>query len=478
MTSRWRILVVSAALLAVSFAVPERAAAETDVPANSGAVDLRLFRAAVDSKGLFGINASEVMPHLDISIALILDYGHNLFPVTAAAWNDANNNDTVEDGELTQTDVHLVADAIDANIGFNIGLFNFMALGFSLPIVILSGPSTTGVGGWEGWTAPNGAPARGVTPTFAAQHVGDLEVHAKFRFLRVDRNPVGFGGILQFFTPTGQIDHALGSDPGMGIGATAIVDWAPTDWFLGAVNLGARFFFANDSNYGPLELTDAAGKTFEYGHLFTFGLGASFTLVPDRLNAVVEFYGNSVFKHFFDLWHTPMEAVAGVKIFLERNSYLYIGGGTGAFSEGFSSSDVRIFGAWIFEPSIGDRDRDGIMDDVDQCPDDPEDKDDFEDMDGCPDPDNDRDQILDVDDSCPLIPEDLDGDADEDGCPDGDQGDRDGDTIPDVNDACPDDPEDLDGFQDAEGCPDPDNDNDTIRDIDDLCPNKPKNINK
>ncbi|MCA9697049.1 MAG: OmpA family protein, partial [Myxococcales bacterium] len=61
---------------------------------------------------------------------------------------------------------------------------------------------------------------------------------------------------------------------------------------------------------------------------------------------------------------------------------------------------------------------DGILDVNDQCPNDPEDIDQFEDEDGCPDLDNDKDGILDVDDQCPLDPEDMDGDQDEDGCPD------------------------------------------------------------
>jgi len=43
-----------------------------------------------------------------------------------------------------------------------------------------------------------------------------------------------------------------------------------------------------------------------------------------------------------------------------------------------------------------DRDGDGILDNVDKCPDDPEDFDGFQDEDGCPDPDNDQDGILDV----------------------------------------------------------------------------------
>ena len=48
----------------------------------------------------------------------------------------------------------------------------------------------------------------------------------------------------------------------------------------------------------------------------------------------------------------------------------------------------------------------------------PEDRDLFEDEDGCPDPDNDQDNILDENDQCPLEPEDYDNDEDEDGCPD------------------------------------------------------------
>ena len=45
---------------------------------------------------------------------------------------------------------------------------------------------------------------------------------------------------------------------------------------------------------------------------------------------------------------------------------------------------------------IGDKDGDGIKDDVDKCPAEPEDKDGFEDEDGCPDPDNDKDGIADL----------------------------------------------------------------------------------
>jgi outer membrane protein OmpA-like peptidoglycan-associated protein len=93
----------------------------------------------------------------------------------------------------------------------------------------------------------------------------------------------------------------------------------------------------------------------------------------------------------------------------------------------------------------------GILDSRDKCPDEPEDRDGFQDQDGCPDPDNDQDGILDVDDQCPLDPEDKDGWEDEDGCPDPD---NDHDQILDVDDKCPNDPETYNGFEDEDGCPD------------------------
>lgn len=48
-----------------------------------------------------------------------------------------------------------------------------------------------------------------------------------------------------------------------------------------------------------------------------------------------------------------------------------------------------------------DSDGDGISDNVDKCPDMPEDKDGFQDEDGCPDLDNDGDGIPDTEDACP-----------------------------------------------------------------------------
>jgi OOP family OmpA-OmpF porin len=121
-------------------------------------------------------------------------------------------------------------------------------------------------------------------------------------------------------------------------------------------------------------------------------------------------------------------------------------------------------------PAPGDVDGDGILDNVDECPRVPEDKDGFQDEDGCPDEDNDGDGITDKTDKCPNDPEDRDGFEDEDGCPDLDN-DKDG--LADRVDQCPNDPEDRDGFEDEDGCPDPDNDKDGYLDAADKCPTEP-----
>lgn len=110
-------------------------------------------------------------------------------------------------------------------------------------------------------------------------------------------------------------------------------------------------------------------------------------------------------------------------------------------------------------PAPGDRDGDGLLDDVDQCADEPEDKDGYQDEDGCPELDNDGDGVLDGADQCPLEPEDKDGYQDADGCP---ELDNDSDGLPDTTDGCPAEAEDKDGFKDEDGCPDCDDDNDGV----------------
>ena len=140
---------------------------------------------------------------------------------------------------------------------------------------------------------------------------------------------------------------------------------------------------------------------------------------------------------------------------------------------------------------IPDTDGDGVLDDIDDCPNSVG----LEEHNGCPNPDADSDGVCDPwvaeqglseqfanlckgSDKCADSIEDVDGFEDEDGCADPDN-DSDGFCDPWVSekgqadqyanvckkiDRCPNEIEDIDGFNDEDGCPDPDNDRDGICD--------------
>ncbi len=137
-----------------------------------------------------------------------------------------------------------------------------------------------------------------------------------------------------------------------------------------------------------------------------------------------------------------------------------VGAGTGLLN-GVGAPNYRMFAALTYGTTIEDRDGDGILDPADACVDTPEDFDQFEDEDGCPDVDNDVDTIVDTRDVCPNDPEDFDEYEDEDGCPDLD---NDLDTVVDTEDLCPLEP----GVPELAGCPDTDGDG--IADSGDACP--------
>ena len=262
------------------------------------------------------------------------------------------------------------------------------------------------------------------------------------------------------------------------------------------------------------------GGSIEVRNEVIGGVGLSYGIVPQKFDMVAELYGN----YGLDSWRTERDRRGAREDEAVRSRRSAASSCTWRATRSSSSArgcegrraatarpTPRAFIGFIFEPSIGDRDGDGFKDDVDKCPDDPEDFDDFEDEDGCPEPDNDKrrhprrsttsartsprtktatrtrtaapraptgdrdgDGILDDVDKCPDDPEDNDGFEDEDGCPDPDN-DKDG--ILDVDDLCPNDPEDKDGFEDEDGCPDPDNDKDRILDVNDKCPNEPETYN-
>jgi outer membrane protein OmpA-like peptidoglycan-associated protein len=107
----------------------------------------------------------------------------------------------------------------------------------------------------------------------------------------------------------------------------------------------------------------------------------------------------------------------------------------------------------LFRFGNTDRDKDGILDKDDLCPDTPG----LAQFQGCP--DTDGDGIPDKDDKCPEVA----GPADNQGCP---WPDTDGDGVLDKDDQCP----TVAGPAANNGCPWPDTDGDGILDKDDACP--------
>lgn len=110
----------------------------------------------------------------------------------------------------------------------------------------------------------------------------------------------------------------------------------------------------------------------------------------------------------------------------------------------------------LFRFGNRDRDKDGIPDKDDRCPDNPG----LPEFQGCP--DTDGDGIPDIDDKCP----DVAGPKENQGCP---WPDTDGDGVLDKDDQCV----NVPGPKENNGCPWPDRDGDGIPDKDDKCPDVP-----
>jgi hypothetical protein len=355
-------------------------------------------------------------------------------------------------------------------IGGAYALLGRFELGAHLPLYQQSGDAPM---------AGNAKPVKGTA-------TGNLAVHLKARLLRAH------GGAGAF---------ALGAS------AIAALPTATKDQFTGADQPEGRFLVlasftpaALDSriaisvNAGPVIRKQSSYENITQKSAVAWGGGLSVRIL-DELWATGELFGETTpsadgQKPMSGGAPPPtalsaVEGLAGLTIKPDRRVSVGLAVGRGV-TAAIGTPDLRgvvtvsiVPGAAPLAPihplvPDGDADGDGIPDSVDQCPHDPEDKDGFQDQDGCPDPDNDRDGIPDAQDKCPLDPEDKDGFEDADGCPDPD---NDHDGIPDKLDKCPNDPEDKDGFEDLDGCPDPDNDHDGIPDEKDRCPNEPETIN-
>ena len=285
-------------------------------------------------------------------------------------------------------------------------------------------------------------------------------------------------------------------------------EWSPVEGFRISLFAGYQSLYLSDTGfsyiYGGIEPAWAARRSF-YEFAVGVGLGYGYSLVDSSkgdmdghglmVRPFVEsrFYLNEIFALYLRL------AFQYYKEFgLEASDYIKSNDTNGDVNVDeiqFVGPHVALgvrFGSYPEHvKSIGDSDGDGVLDDIDECPDEAGSAEYY----GCSNPDKDGDGLCDAwvsekslsatfsdvcqsADKCPGDAEDIDGFEDEDGCPDPD---NDGDGLCDTwvaeqglsekyadkcsgSDKCPAEVEDIDGFLDKDGCPDPDNDGDGLCD--------------
>ncbi|WP_437743626.1 OmpA family protein [Sorangium sp. So ce1504] len=176
--------------------------------------------------------------------------------------------------------------------------------------------------------------------------------------------------------------------------------------------------------------------------------------------------------------NTNVEALLGLRYRFAptlRDFELGVAAGPG-FTSGIGTPDFRAVAMLAYSPEVRradpDRDKDGIVNEKDACPDVPGVGDPDPKKNGCPPSDRDEDGFLDRVDACPDTPGIANDDPKKHGCPP--PGDRDKDGITDDVDACPDEAGPANEDPKKHGCPPPpDRDGDGVIDAEDACPDIP-----
>ena len=380
----------------------------------------------------------------------------------------------------------LVSDRLDGNLHFQLGILGQIAVVVNAPVAL-----------WQSGAAERldgGAP-------LMVTAIRDPRVAVRVRVLgedaTVERERHEGEGIALQAAVTLPIGHE-GTFAGEGapqVEGAMIADFHLMDIGVGGI-LGFRHRFAEPVLFGSSFRNQIFGALGVQVPLFfvdhVVGLG--------ELDVTTD-----AERPFGDAGSTAAEWRLGVRITAIRDVELTFAGGTG-FVGGAGSPLARGIASISWAPRVHDRDHDGIDDDHDACMTLPEDVDDNEDTDGCPEPDNDHDLVPDLDDrcpneaiadgrdldddgctdpfvdgdgdgledandTCPQAAEDRDEHEDTDGCPDLDD---DADGVPDTADRCRLDAEDADGHEDTDGCPDLDDDGDGVADTDDRCRDQPE----
>jgi len=409
----------------------------------AAAGDATRFHPPAAAMDLQTTETATLLQPLQFSSALAFSYAHN--PVV---WR-------YPDGSYDP----IITDQGMLELCLAFGLVKLVDFGVVLPVALVNrGPTNNGLG-----LDPSGA-------TLNGRGFGDLRLIPRIAFVQERSFGFGLAVAAELSAPTGAATRFLG-EPGWTF-RPRVIGTLPVRRFA-----GVPLRFSSSLGYVVRKSNDVAGLTVGDELELRAGAEATFHRLPVPTSLLLDFVGTTAArKPFAGHGLANVEVLAGVRIRLNDYLVVTLGGGPG-LSNGLGTPDVRGVVSIGLAPEPPDRDGDGISDFNDACPDEPEDYDQFDDLDGCPDLDNDDDGVPDTADRCPNEAEDFEGVLDEDGCPDGGISDRDGDGLPDDQDLCPDQPEDKDGFEDEDGCPDPDNDHDGVPDALDKCPNEKETIN-
>ena len=427
-----RVLMLAAAVLAVT-AVTWGTSARAQLQ-ETGSFPSEHFAPAMDRDGINDVEWGATGEHLTYDVSLW--GGYSLNPLVLYQRVDG----------VLQNAGSLVEHQVNTHLTGAISLFDWLELGADVPVTLFQSRNDDAI-----------SPALQTRP-LAPTGLGDLRLMPKLRILKSDeRSPIDLAFIPGLTLPTSIPTGSYFGDATPTFAPQVAVSRAMGGLRL-AGNVGYRL--RGESEFVNL----IVGQELFYRAGVAYRLHDGWN-VPLQLAASLR--GSTyVLDPFSQINTNPLEVLAGATVDVGDDWQLFADVGTGIVA-GFGVPQFRALAGVRLSPRQLDRDHDGITDRVDACPDVAEDKDSFEDVDGCPDPDNDRDGIVDTADQCPLDPEDVDSFEDQNGCPDPDN-DRDG--ILDVKDDCPLQPEDFDSFEDNNGCPDPDNDQDGIVDVDDRCP--------
>ena len=190
----------------------------------SGGMDLHLFRPAVDSKGLFGLNGTDVLGAGDFSFGLVLDGGFGLVPFDGFVNDDAVS---AEDAERVD---RLVESFFAGTLHFNYGIGNTFVAGVQVPIEVVSGSNVTAPGQYNDAATTTGLDVQGL---------GSVVLHGKVRLTRVEQEAIGLAALVHVGLPTADAER-FGGESGVSVWPVLAAEWRPVRELRLVANVGYR----------------------------------------------------------------------------------------------------------------------------------------------------------------------------------------------------------------------------------------------